>query len=265
MATARMLAPTATLLVLHGPEPAGHVAATVDDIAGHGSGPGSVAYFSADYARLDDVARLARDVLAVTDGLDLLVNNAAIPGPVERTESDDGNELTLQVNYLAPVALTTLLAVALATPTRRLRVVNIASATHRSAQLRLDDLDLRAGYTAVGAYARSKLALVTYTCWLARQRAGAAVEAVSMHPGVVSTRLLHSMFGPGGDRPDVAAQAVVGIAGRSGDEGAYYDQLRRTEPHPAAQDQRVQRRLLSLTNERLVGVADATGGGGRSS
>ena len=80
------------------------------------------------------------------------------------------------------------------------------------------------------------------------------VEAVSMHPGVISTALLHSMFGPGGDRPEAAARAIVEVAGRSGDAGAYYDRTRRTEPHPAAHDARVQRRLRSLTMQKLGAV-----------
>jgi NAD(P)-dependent dehydrogenase (short-subunit alcohol dehydrogenase family) len=213
-----------------------------------------VIYLSADYGRLSDVVRLAHEVIDVATHLDVLVNNAAIPGPALRTESDDGHELTLQVNYLAPVALTGLVAPALGPPDRPLRVVNVASATHLTAHLALEDLDLRAGYSPTAAYARSKLALVTYTCWLASRTGDDRVEAVSMHPGVISTALLHSMFGPGGDRPEAAARAIVEVAGRSGDAGAYYDRTRRTEPHPAAHDARVQRRLRSLTMQKLGAV-----------
>jgi NAD(P)-dependent dehydrogenase (short-subunit alcohol dehydrogenase family) len=71
-------------------------------------------------------------------------------------------------NYLAAVALTTGLSDVIADGGR---IVNVASATHLSATLRLDDLTLaNGGYSPSAAYAQSKLALVTYSCWLARHR-----------------------------------------------------------------------------------------------
>ena len=35
-------------------------------------------------------------------GPDVLINNAAVAGPERRTHTQDGHELTFQVNYLAP-------------------------------------------------------------------------------------------------------------------------------------------------------------------
>jgi NAD(P)-dependent dehydrogenase (short-subunit alcohol dehydrogenase family) len=89
------------------------------------------------------VARLADDVVAAADRVEVVIHNGAIPGPPQRTVTDDSNELTLQVNYLAPVALTKLLLdrPAGAEP---VRIVNVASATHLSANLDLDDPDLSA-------------------------------------------------------------------------------------------------------------------------
>ena len=117
-------------------------------------------YLQADYGRLANVAELAAEVQARLDGLELLINNAGRPGPPSRTLSGDGHEITFQTNYLAPVALTTALLPLLG-QTERSRVVNVASATHYSAHLSLDDLELEHGYSGVSAYAHSKLALVT--------------------------------------------------------------------------------------------------------
>jgi NAD(P)-dependent dehydrogenase (short-subunit alcohol dehydrogenase family) len=163
--------------------------------------------------------------------------------------STDGNELTLQVNYLAPVALTWLLAQRAERPQR---VVNVASATHLSATLALDDLDLGQGYSPVAAYARAKLAVVMHTCWLAEHPLQAGFEAVSIHPGVIATGLLHAMFGAGGARPERAAANIVEVAGRSGDRGTYYDETRPAEPNPAARDRDAQAELLDHTVERLA-------------
>jgi NAD(P)-dependent dehydrogenase (short-subunit alcohol dehydrogenase family) len=251
LATAQALAPRAGRLLVHGPEAHDAVEPVLADLRGR-LGPGaSVAFLRADYTRLQDVARLADEVAGAADRLDLVINNAGMPGPPTRTLTDDGNELTLQVDYLAPVALTALLLPRLAGQ-ERARVVNVASATHLSATLDLDDLDLAHGYTPVAAYARAKLALVVHTCWLAGHLPHAGVEVVALHPGVIATGLLHAMFGIGGDRPESAADAIVEVAGRGGDSGTYYDEARPAAPHPDAHDPRVQQRLHELTAARLA-------------
>ena len=65
--------------------------------------------YRADLASLAEVERLAGEVLAAEDRLDVLVNNAGIgasvPGGGARQESADGYELRFAVNYLAGYAL----------------------------------------------------------------------------------------------------------------------------------------------------------------
>jgi hypothetical protein len=81
------------------------------------------------------------------------------------------------------------------------------------------------------------------------------VEVVSMHPGVISTRLLHAMFSIGGDSPAAAADRIVAVASGTADNGSYYDEDRRAVPNPLALDHEAQSRLLQLTALRLEGVA----------
>ncbi|WP_324605459.1 SDR family NAD(P)-dependent oxidoreductase, partial [Streptomyces sp. NRRL S-15] len=65
-------------------------------------------FFTADFARLDDVRALASQLAARCPRIDVLANNAgAILG--ERTVTADGFEESFQVNYLAPFLLTNLL------------------------------------------------------------------------------------------------------------------------------------------------------------
>ena len=189
-----------------------------------------------------------------------MINNAAIPGPPSRTLTGDGNEVTFQVDYLAPVALTSLLFDQLAAQPRA-RIVNIASATHLTADLDLDDLDLRRAYSDVNAYARAKLALVAYTCWLADRVPHPRIEVVAMHPGVIATGLLHAMFGGGGDAPERAAHHIVEVVDRSHDNGTYYDETRAAEPNPLARDPDTQRRLLESTTARLARAGIRVGPG----
>jgi NAD(P)-dependent dehydrogenase (short-subunit alcohol dehydrogenase family) len=253
-AAALALAPSAGVLVLHGPESNRAVAELVDEVRARLRPGGQLIYLQADYGHLDQVGRLAEQVSSRTEQLHLLINNAARPGAPVRAMSSDGNELTLQVNYLAPIALTSLLRGHMLGHGGA-RIVNVSSATHLSATLRWDDPDLTAGYSPATAYAQSKLALVIYTCWLAHQLPAPEIEVVSMHPGIVSTRLLHSMFSVGGEPPAAAADRVVAVAARSGDNGTYYDEAKPAEPNPLALDYEAQSRLHDLTALRLKGVA----------
>jgi NAD(P)-dependent dehydrogenase (short-subunit alcohol dehydrogenase family) len=250
-ATALAIAGRAGRLILHGLEPEHDVADLLAMVRAAMRPEAQLRHFPADYGELANVTRLARDIRAVTDRIDILINNAARPGPPTHTVTGAGNEVTLQTNYLAPVVLTTALIDLIGTGPPG-RIVNVASATHLSAMLRLDDLNLaRQRYSPSTAYAHSKLALVTYSCWLAAHRPSPSLEVVSMHPGVISTRLLHAMFSIAGDRPEGAAANIWHVASRRGDNGTYYDERTPERPNPQASDPAIQNRLHDLTSRTL--------------
>jgi len=250
-AAARGLCPLVDVLVLHGLEAEADVQRSLDELR-RLSPTTEVVYLSAGYGRLADVGALAEAVRERVGGLELLINNAGRPGPPSRTLSDDGHEVTFQTNYLAAVALTTGLLPTLERA-HRARVINVASATHYSARLSLDDLELEHGYSPVSAYAHSKLAIVTYTCWLARQLDSDRVEAVSVHPGVISTGLLHAMFGAGGDSVEHGARNIVRLARRgAGLNGEYFDEDAPARPNPEALEIPNQELLLDATARALT-------------
>jgi NAD(P)-dependent dehydrogenase (short-subunit alcohol dehydrogenase family) len=245
-ATAVRLAPRSGHLLLHGPEPAEEVESFLGELAA--SAPRTrIDYLAGDFHFLEQVVALAAAVEARTDRVDVLINNAGRPGAPRRMLTHDRHEATLQVNYLAPVLLTSRL---LGGRSPVGRILNVASATHFSAELRIDDLELeRHPYESSAAYARSKLALVTYSCWLAG-RAG-DTEVVSAHPGVISTRLLHAMFSVGGASPESAASNLIEVMARHGDSGTYYDERQPVAPHRSATDPATQERLHDVTERWL--------------
>jgi NAD(P)-dependent dehydrogenase (short-subunit alcohol dehydrogenase family) len=250
LATARLLAPRVRHLVLHGPQPDEDVRRLMSDIR-RSMGEGSpLTYLRADYGELAQVRALAARAADTAERLDILINNAGRAGPPRRTLSVDGNEITLQTNYLAPFLLTTILR-PLLEGGHRSRIVNVASATHLSATLQLDDLGLaRHEYSPVRAYTQSKLALVTYTCALAEQLGAGPCEAVSLHPGVITTRLLDSLFQMRGDPPAQAAANIVHVASTSENvNGRYYDERRPAKPNPTALDTESQQALLRISSE----------------
>ena len=258
--TARYLAGQSHTLLVHGPDHPETVHDLIAELRSRARSRARVIYLQADYGEMTQVRRLAAEVNKLTDRLDLVINNAGRAGPNDRTVSRDGNEVTLQTNYLAAVVLTES-TLGLMRDRRPSRIVNVASATHASATLHLDDLNLeRHPYSPVIAYSQSKLALVTYTCWLASQLRGGPCDAVSLHPGVIDTRLLRSLFGIGGDSASHGAASIIHAATADGNvNGVYFDEATPGRPHPDALDPVVQEQLHRTTQDLIARSLGAPG------
>lgn len=221
LAAAQRLEGRVGRLITHGPEPDAEV--------------------SADFRTLQGAEDAARRIAELTDRVDVLINNAGIPGPPRRTETPDGHEVTFQVNVLAGALLADRLRPLIP---RGGRIVNVASQTHYSADLDPDDPEGANGrYSAVDAYAHSKLAVVTYSAWLARELEPSGIDVVSVHPGIISTALLHAMFGVGGAPVERAAGVLVDLAERPLRSGGYYDEHELATPNAQALDRARQDRL----------------------
>jgi NAD(P)-dependent dehydrogenase (short-subunit alcohol dehydrogenase family) len=141
----------------------------------------------ADFASLAGVRRLADELLERCERIDVLVNNAGLIAGRRRL-SEDGHELTLAVNHLAPFLLTNLLLDRLRRSAPA-RVVTTSSVAHTGGLLDLDDLDGERRWSSMGAYSSSKLANILFTRELARRLEGTSVVANCFHPGVIRTRL----------------------------------------------------------------------------
>ncbi|WP_197380369.1 SDR family NAD(P)-dependent oxidoreductase [Mycolicibacterium mengxianglii] len=120
------------------------------------------------------------------DGVDILINNA---GGLSQRRSDtaDGFETTLATNLLGPFALTNLLF-----PRIRSQIITVGSEAHKRTTLRLEDMHLRSEkWTVMGAYARSKLAVMLWGLELDRRlrAAGSPVTSQLTDPGWVSSNI----------------------------------------------------------------------------
>lgn len=144
-------------------------------------------YFTADFARLDDVRALAARLTEAVgdDGIDVLANNAGgIFG--DRTPTVDGHEKTIQVNHLAPFLLTHLLLPTLLASGAA--VINTSSVGHRLfGHIDVDDLDNTRKFSANKAYGDAKLANVLFTRSLHAKFHDEGLSAVAFHPGTVQT------------------------------------------------------------------------------
>ncbi len=149
-----------------------------------------VPHHFADYASLAQVRRLAAEMDAAYPRIDVLANNAGgIFGHRQLTE--DGNELTLQVNHLAGFLLTTLLLPKLVESNAT--VIQTASdAARRMARYDPDDLQCARGYSIWRAYGNSKLANIMFARELHRRCHKDGISAAALHPGVVGSNFGNS-------------------------------------------------------------------------
>jgi NAD(P)-dependent dehydrogenase (short-subunit alcohol dehydrogenase family) len=149
-----------------------------------------------DLASLASVARFAT---AQSGPIDILVNNAAVMSLPTRRLTEDGFEQQIGVNYLGHFALTARLRQALCAAPGGARVVQVASLAHRRARLGLDDFQSAHGYSPMGVYRRSKLAMLMFAIELQRRatRHQWNLRSVAAHPGWSRTQIIPNGMGAG--------------------------------------------------------------------
>ncbi len=221
----------------------------------------STALAMADLTSLRQVRAVGEAVAAAHPRIDVLVNNAGLITP-RRMVTEEGREMILAVNHLAPFVLSTALEGALRAGAPS-RIVDVGSTASDRATLDVTDLEGARSWNALRAYGRSKLALMMASFERARRLEGSGVTVNVLHPGVVATTL-GSVPGPigwgwgalrpfmisperGADTPLFLALSpqVEGVTGR------YWKRCKQARPNPQALDPAVVRRLWSET-VRLV-------------
>lgn len=148
-----------------------------------------------DLADLRSVREAAERIMA--DGpVDVLVANAGVVGSKRRQTTADGFELQFGTNHLGHFALVSHLLPAL-TAADEGRIVHLGSIAHSYARLDLDDPMMVARYSSHRAYARSKLAVMTFGFELDRRlrAAGSRVSSVVAHPGFALENLTERRAG----------------------------------------------------------------------
>jgi NAD(P)-dependent dehydrogenase (short-subunit alcohol dehydrogenase family) len=254
--TARDLAAAGATVLLHGRDPERGDAA-VREIR-EGIDNDRLHHYVADFSSLEEVRRLADEVTADHDRLDVLVNNAGIGagrrGETSRDSSRDGYELRFAVNYLAPFLLTRLL-LTLVRSSAPARIVNVASAGQ--SPISFDDVMLERGYDGMRAYAQSKLALVMFTFDLAGELEGTGVTANSLHPAsLMDTKMVFETFGRASSSVREGTDATVRLAISPELEwvtGRYFDGQREARADEQAYDPEARERLRRLS-EKLTGL-----------
>jgi NAD(P)-dependent dehydrogenase (short-subunit alcohol dehydrogenase family) len=153
----------------------------------------------ADIAELKSARGAAEEIAALTDRIDVLLNNAGGIGK-RKVLTSEGNEAVFASNHLGHFVLTwellpLLRKAAKAVPKGDVRIVGVSSlAADFTSGLDWDDLQLLSNYEPNRAYCNAKLANQMFIQELARRLGPEGITANAMHPGVVDTNF--SSYGP---------------------------------------------------------------------
>ena len=192
-------------------------ASVVADITASTGNP-DVSYALADLSSLEDVRRLADNLLEQEASIDILVNNAGVL-PETRSETEDGIELTLATNLVGPFLLTNLLIPRMVASAPA-RIINVSSGGMYTQRIDTSDLQSERGdFNGTVAYAKTKRGQVILTELWAERLAGTGVVVSAMHPGWVDTPgvkdslpAFHRVMRPFLRTPDEGADTIVWLA-----------------------------------------------------
>jgi NAD(P)-dependent dehydrogenase (short-subunit alcohol dehydrogenase family) len=149
----------------------------------------SVVAITADVSDPAAVERLVARTVAELDGLDIVVNNAGVLGPLGALEEIDIEEWAraVAINLLGPM----LVCRAVLPHLKRRRGGKIIQISGGGAT----------GPTPnMSAYAASKAAVVRFVETLAHENRAAGIDVNALAPGMLDTRLLDQLLGAGAER-----------------------------------------------------------------
>lgn len=269
-AAAKALAAAGWRVIGIGRNPA-RSAEALAEIRAHAPGA-QVDMLVADMALIAETRRVAGEVKALTDKVDVLLNNAGGIGK-ERVITAEGNEACFAGNHLGPFVLTHELlpllrqAAATAAP-GDVRIVGVSSsASDLSQGFDWNDLQMLEIHQSSPAYCNAKLANILFTRGLAKRLEGTGIVANVMHPGVVSTNF--ASYGDEQLQQIVATMEDVTVPAEEGADtlvwlatsaeggqtsGGYFYQRALVPANPVAEDDAVVERLWRET-EAIVARA----------
>jgi retinol dehydrogenase-12 len=225
------------------------------------TGNRGIAFIAADLSSLAAVRIAAAEFRQRYTRLDVLLNNAGV-SPSRRRESVDGYEYTLALNHLGHFLLTNLF-LDLLIASAPSRIVSTSSSIYKQARLDFDDLQLRRTFSAMRAYANSKLAGILFTVELARRVADKGVTVNAMAPGLVKTNIgqeegrlyafskrMADFFG--GKTPEQGADTLVWLATApevAGVTGQYFEKRKALPLSRDAADSELAARMWRVSEE----------------
>ncbi|PHN02752.1 SDR family NAD(P)-dependent oxidoreductase [Flavilitoribacter nigricans] len=247
------LAKAGHTIYLHGrnPEKLAGVVAEIKNV----SHPDRIGGFVADLSDLNAVREMAKQIKGELAQLDVLINNAGV-FKSSNPQNEDGLDMRLVVNYLAPYVLTQDL-LPLLQRSEAARLINLSSAAQATISAALLKGETQPNHQE--AYAQSKLALTMWSFQLAATRP--ELDVIAVNPGsLLDTKMVREGFGHSWSPADKGADILYELAVSdtyAGISGRYFDNDRGSfaSAHTDAYDQAKIEQLLRSTEELLSGLS----------
>ncbi|MDT0606861.1 SDR family NAD(P)-dependent oxidoreductase [Croceitalea rosinachiae] len=175
----------------------------------------------ADFSDLQSVRKMAKRTNLELSKLDVLINNAGV-FKSSKLVNEDGLDLRLTVNYLAPYLLTRELLPVInkaAAP----RIINLSSAAQAPVSLAAIESTTKIGVQE--GYAQSKLALTMWSFDFAKKQKD--IDIIAVNPGsLLNTKMVKEAYGNHWSSADKGALILYDLAVSDefdGVTGAYFD------------------------------------------
>lgn len=207
--------------------------------------------YRADFSKLEDVKAMAAKINEEQLTIDVLINNAGI-FKTAHTLSENGMDVRMVVNYLAPVLLTNALLPILKKGDSP-RLINLSSAAQASVPASSFDANTR--LSDDGAYAMSKLAILLWSFYMAKSTPD--VVTIALNPGsLLNTNMVKEAYGKFWSSADKGADIIIDLATNAKYthcSGKYFDNDKGGfgRAHPDAYDSEIINKLMSLTQKIL--------------
>lgn len=216
-------------------------------------------FMLADFAHISQVKKVGEELANSDLNIDVFIHNAGVYLP-ERTISDDGLEMVLQVDHLGSFILNYILKDKLKAQ-QKCRIILVNSEGHRFAilGLKLDDFNWeKRRYSGLKSYGAAKtaqlLTMIKFNEYF--QNGGVTINA--MHPGSVKTNMgqgnsgiFQRVFIEPSYRPiEISAKSLyyLGVSKDiEGVSGKYFNLTYEEEPAPPALDREVAEELWDLS------------------
>ena len=223
-------------------------------------------FMLADFAHISEVKKVGEELTKSDLNIDVFIHNAGVYLN-EKTISDDGLEMTFQVDHLGSFIFNYILKDKLKAQ-QKCRVILVNSEGHRFAilGLKLNDLTWdKRRYSGLKSYGSAKtaqlLTMIKFNDYF--QNSGVTINA--MHPGNVKTNMGEASTGlfqrvfiePSYRSPRISAKSLyyLGVSKHiEGVSGKFFNLTYEEEPAPPALDRKVAEKVWDLSI-KLGGLA----------